>query len=182
MRTPVTFPRRFVLCVLLVATLGTAALTGTAAAAATPTPQHIQFTSPPFAFNICGMDLIGVETDLGEVLTSPATGVTINPRLITTVLTNPVSGKSVTQTEAGLAVANTTDNGDGTSSTVVTVDGLTKVQVLNGPLLNINVVGSITFEVTFDTATGDFISFTFLNIKGPGPNPPSCDQLTAALT
>lgn len=53
--------------------------------------------------------------------------------------------------DAGLAVASTTDNGDRhTSTTVVTVDGLTKVQVLNGPLININVVGSITFEVTFD--------------------------------
>jgi hypothetical protein len=49
-------------------------------------------------------------------------------------------------------------------------------------MLNINVVGSITFEVTFDTATGDFISFAFLDIKGPGPNPPSRDALTAALT
>jgi len=54
--------------------------------------------------------------------------------------------------------------------------------MLDGPLLNINVAGSITLEVTFETVTGDFISFAFLSIKGLGSNPPSCEVLTAALT
>jgi hypothetical protein len=183
--------RKLGICVSLIATLGLATFAGSAAAQAarstcTPvqhgTVQHIQCTSDPMPVNICGIDLIQVDTVVVEVLTSPATGATLNPRLITSVFTNPISGKSVTQMEAGLAVSSTTDNGDGTSTDVVTVDGLTKVQVLNGPVLNINVVGSITFEVTYDTATGDFISFAFLSIKGPGPNPPSCDVLTAALT
>jgi hypothetical protein len=188
MTTTTSLPRRLLLCLLVVATLTAgayatrASATATHAAATPPTVQHVQFTSDPYPANICGIDVIGVDTVLAEVLTSPASGATINPRLITTVFTNPSSGKSVTLMDAGLAVASTTDNGDSTSTTVVTVDGLTKIQVLNGPLININVVGSITFEVTFDTATGDFISFAFLSIKGPGPNPPGCDVITAALT
>jgi len=188
MPTTASLPRRLLLCLLVAATLTggvyatTASAAASGAAATAPTVQHVHFTSDPYSANICGIDVIGVDTVVVTVLTSPASGVTINPRLLTTVFTNPTSGKSVTLMDAGLAVASTTDNGDGTSTTVVTVDGLTKVQVLNGPLLNINVVGSITFEFTVDTATGDFISFAFLNIKGPGPNPVGCDVLTAALT
>ncbi len=188
MTTTTSLPRRLLLCLLVAATLtgGVYAMTASAAAsgaaATAPTVQHDHFTSPPYSANICGINVIGVDTVVVTVLTSPASGAVINPRLLTTVFTNPSSGKSVTLMDAGLAVASTSDNGDGTSTTVVTVDGLTKVQMLNGPLLNINVVGSITFAVTFDTATGDFISFAFLSIKGLGPNPPSCDVLTAALT
>jgi hypothetical protein len=171
------------LLVLGLAAAATAAAGSAYATAATaPTVEHIHFTSPPYAVNICGIDLIGVDTVEGTVLTSPSSGARINPRLITSVFTNPSSGKSVTQMEAGFTIASTTDNGDGTSTTVVTADGLTKVSVLDGPLLNINVVGSITFEVTFETATGNFIAFTLLRTKGLGPNPPSCDVLTAALT
>jgi hypothetical protein len=189
MPTTASLPRRLLLCVLVVATLATAAYATTASAAASgaaataPTVQHVHFTSDPYSANICGIDVIGVDTVVVTVLTSPASGAVINPRLLTTVFTNPSSGKSVTLMDAGLAVASATiDNGDGTSTTVVTVDGLTKVSVLNGPLININVVGSITFAVTVDTATGDFISFEFLSIKGPGPNPLGCDVITAALT
>jgi hypothetical protein len=188
MTTTALRPRRLLLCLLVVATLATTAYATTASAAASgaaataPTVQHAHFTSPPYADNICGIDVIGVDTVVVTVLTSPASGAVINPRLVTTVLTNPTSGKSIIIMEAGLAVASTTDNGDGTSTAVVTVDGLTKFSVLNGPLLNINVVGSITFAVTVDTATGDFISFEFLTIKGPGPNPVGCDVITAALT
>jgi hypothetical protein len=171
------------LLVLGLAAAATAAAGSAHAAAATaPTVQHVHFTSDPYPVNICGIDLIGVDTVVATVLTSPTSGARINPRLITSVFTNPSNGKSVTQMEAGFTVASTTANGDGTSTTVVTVDGLTKVSVLHGPPLNINVVGSIMFAITFDTATGDFISFAFLNIKGPGPNPPSCDVIAAALT
>jgi len=188
MPTTASLPRRLLLCLLVAATLATTAYATTASAAASgaaataPTVQHVHLTSDPYADNICGIDVIGVDTVVVTVLTSPASGATINPRLLTTVFTNPTSGKSITTMDAGLAVASTTNNDDGTSTTVVTVDGLTKISALNGPLLNINVVGSITFAVTFDTATGDFISFEFLRIKGPGPNPPGCDVITAALT
>jgi hypothetical protein len=191
MSTTTSLPRKLLPCLLVIATLATAVYAGSAVAQAAPrtctpaqhgTVQHIQCTSDPYATNLCGIDVIGVDTVVVEMLTSPASGATLNPRLITTVFTNPTSGKSVTLTDAGLAVASTSDNGDGTSTTVVTVNGITKVQMLNGPLLNINVAGSITFAITFNTATGDFISFTFLSAKGLGPNPPSCDVLTAALT
>jgi len=171
------------LLVLGLAAATTAAAGSAHAAGATaPTVEHIHFTSDPYVVNICGLDLIGVDTVEATVLTSPASGARINPRLITSVFTNPSTGKSVTQMEAGFTVGSTTDNGDGTSTTVITVDGLTKVSVLHGPPININVVGSITFAITVDMATGDFISFVFLDIKGPGPNPPGCDVITAALT
>jgi hypothetical protein len=166
------------ICGLMVAL----AVPASGVAATPPTVQHVHATSDPYQFNICGIDVIGVDTVVVTVLTSPASGAVINPRLITTVFTNPSSGKSVTSMDAGLAVASTTDNGDGTSTLVVTVDGLSKFQVPNGPLINIGVAGSITFAITFDTATGQFISFKLLSIKGLGPNPPDCAAITAALT
>jgi len=74
-----------------------------------------------------------------------------------------------------------TDNGDGTSTAVVTVNGLSpKISELNGPPLAVD-TGSITFLVTFDTATGEFISAEVLSIKGPRPVT-DCDVFVAALT
>jgi hypothetical protein len=152
------------------------------ATATAPTVEHFHFTSDPYPTNICGIDVIGVDTVSGMFLVS-GSGATINAAEVTTVLTNPTSGKSITFMSAGVAKQSAViDNGDGTSSTVTTVNGLSpKISELNGPPLDGIDTGSITFLVTFDTATGDFISFDVLSIKGPRPAV-GCDLITAALT
>jgi hypothetical protein len=51
---------------------------------------------------------------------------------------------------------------------------------LHGPPLAVD-TGSITFLITVDTATGEFISAEILSIKGPRPVT-DCDVFVAALT
>jgi hypothetical protein len=154
----------------------------TGAAATAPTVEHFHFTSDPFTDNICGIDVIGVDTVSGMFLLS-ASGASINAAQVTTVFTNPTSGKSITFMSAGVAKQSALiDNGNGTSSIVFTVNGLSpKISELNGPPLDGIDTGSITFLITFDTATGEFISFDVLSIKGPRPVV-GCDLITAALT
>jgi hypothetical protein len=175
--------RKFMALVGLSAALLMGLMASSAGATATaPTVQHFHFTSDPYPDNICGIDVIGVDTVSGMFLVS-ASGATINAAEVTTVLTNPTTGKSITFKNAGVAKQSAPiDNGDGTSSTISTVNGLSpKVSELNGPPLDGIDTGSITFLVTFDTATGDFISFDVLSIKGPRPAG-GCDLITAALT
>jgi hypothetical protein len=64
---------------------------------------------------------------------------------------------------------------------VGTFNGLSpKVSELHGPPLAVD-TGSITFLITVDTATGEFISAEILSIKGPRPVT-DCDVFVAALT
>jgi hypothetical protein len=157
-------------------------LTASSAAAAPPFIEHTHFTSEPFTDNICGIDVIGVVTVSGFFLEF-ASGASVGGGEATTVLTNPESGKSITFKNAGVSLASAPiDNGDGTSSVVVTVNGLSpKISELNGPPLDGIDTGSITLLVTFDTATGEFISADVLNIRGPRPAV-GCDLIVAALT
>lgn len=154
---------------------------GAGATATAPTVQHFHFTSDPYPSNICGIDVIGVDTVSGMFLVS-ASGATINAAEVTTVFTNPTTGKSITFMNAGVAKQSALiDNGDGTSSFVATVNGLSpKISGMSGQPIAVD-TGSITFLVTVDTATGEFISFDVLSIKGPRPAG-GCDQITAALT
>jgi hypothetical protein len=156
-------------------------LMASSAGATARTVEHFHFTSDPYPSNICGIDVIGVDTVSGMFSVS-ASGATINAAEVTTVYTNPTSGKSITFMNAGVARQSAPiDNGDGTSSVVITVNGPSpKISGLNGPPLAVD-TGSITFLATFDTATGEFISFDVLSIKGPRPAG-GCDQITAALT
>lgn len=153
----------------------------TGAAATPPTVQHFHFTSDPFTDNVCGIDVIGVDTVTG-VFSLSATGASLSAARVMTVFTNPESGKSITFTNAGVGkVSAPIDNGDGTYSVVTTVNGLSpKVSELHGPPLAID-TGSITFLVTFDTATGEFLSFDVLSIRGPRPAG-GCDLIVAALS
>jgi len=156
-------------------------LTASSAAAAPPFIEHTHFTSEPFTDNICGIDVIGVVTVSGFFLEF-ASGASVGGGEATTVLTNPESGKSITFKNAGVSVSGSPiDNGDGTYTAVVTVNGLSpKISELNGPPLGVD-TGSITWLVTFDTATGEFISAELLSIKGPRPVT-ECDVFVAALT
>jgi hypothetical protein len=65
---------------------------------------------------------------------------------------------------------------------VGTVNGLSpKVSELHGRRSTGIDTGSITLLVTFDTATGEFISAEVLSIKGPRPVT-DCDVFVATLT
>lgn len=166
------------LCMLIVALV----VPASGAAGTAPSVEHFHFTSDAYDANICGIDVTGVDTVSGMFLLS-ASGASINAAEVTTVYTNPTSGKSITFMSAGVAKQSApVDNGDGTSSVVATVNGPSpKVSQLNGPPLNGIDTGSITFLVTFDTATGEFITFDVLSIKGPRPIV-GCDLFVAALT
>ena len=152
------------------------------AAGTAPTVQHFHFTTGPYPTNICGIAVIGVDTLSGNFVLF-ASGASVSGAEVTTVLTNPASGKSITFMSAGVARQSAPiDNGDGTSSVVTTINGLSpKIAGLNGPPLDGIDTGSVTFRITFDTATGEFRSFDVLSIKGPRPAV-GCDLITAALT
>jgi len=167
--------------VTIAAALVLMGLTASSAAAAPPFIEHTHFTSEPFTDNICGIDVVGVVTVSGFFLEF-ASGASVGGGEATTVLTNPESGKSITFKNAGVSVSGSPiDNGDGTYTAVVTVNGLSpKISELNGPPLGVD-TGSITWLVTFDTATGEFISAELLSIKGPRPVT-ECDVFVAALT
>jgi hypothetical protein len=164
------------LCSLAVAL----AVPASGAAATAPTVQHFHFTTDPYDTNVCGVDVIDVDTVSGMFLLSPS-GATINAVDGKSVFTNPTSGKSITFMEAGAVKTSApVDNGDGTFSVVFTGNGLTKISGLNGPPLDGIDGGSSTFLVTFD-ANGNVVSFDVLSIKGPHPAV-GCDLITAALT
>jgi hypothetical protein len=165
------------MCGLLVAL----AVPVSGSAATAPTVEHFHFTSDPYSQNICGVDVIGVDTVSGMFLVS-ASGASINGAEVTTVFTNPTTGKSITFMQAGVSKQSAPiDNGDGTSSVIATVNGLSpKISGLSGQPIAVD-TGSITFFVTFDTATGEFISFDVISIKGPRPAG-GCDAIVAALT
>ena len=54
-----------------------------------------------------------------------------------------------------------------------------KFKVPNGPVIGLD-VGLITFDVTFDHSTGDFVSFSVVRVAGQRPALDS--QICAALT
>src|SRR5436309_11598726 len=124
------------------------AVPASGAAATAPTVEHFHFTSDPYSDNICGIDVIGVDTVSGMFLQS-ASGASVNAAEVTTVLTNPITGKSITFMSAGVSKSGAPiDNGDGTTTAVTTVNGLSpKISSLNGPPLDGIDTGSITFSV-----------------------------------
>jgi hypothetical protein len=75
------------------------------------------------------------------------------------------------------------DNGDGTYSFIQTSDGVYMVKAEHGSPISID-AGRETARVTFDSATGDFISVEVVSIDGPRPPSAdaSCDSFVAALT
>ena len=64
------------------------------AASRAPTVQHFHFTSDPYPTDICGIDVIGVDTVSGNFVMF-ASGASISGAEVTTALTSPASGKSI---------------------------------------------------------------------------------------
>jgi hypothetical protein len=103
--------------------------------------------------------------------------------------TNPVNGKSVVVSSAGLVSgpAPIVDEEAGTITFFTSFKGLPeKIQTANGRVL-LRDAGVVTFADTFDLETGDFISSEITVNKGPHPELDSdftlfCEVISEALT
>jgi hypothetical protein len=138
------------------------------------------FTSDPYATELCGIPGLAVDTVVAQFL-EKASGATVETANVSELFTATASGKSIEWRMAGVVRRSPLlDNGDGTATFLVSVNGTSAIFKLpNGSVLGAD-VGSITFAVTLDAVTGDFISFEVVDIHGP--RPPGCDAIVAALT
>jgi hypothetical protein len=150
--------------------------------AARPATVERLYMPPTSAGNdtICGIDVTVVNSASG-VFVEEANGAEIVAGSSTTVFTNPLTGKSIELTQSGVATSSAPlDNGDGTFTSIFKVNGTSpKIQIVGGQPITID-TGSITFSITTD-ASGHFLSFDVVSVKGPRPAG-GCDAIVAALT
>ena len=172
---------------LLLASVAALATTATAAEVQPVAQFHDHFTDS-FSSEICG---IPVDVDL--VVTDNffvyADGSAKDTSSVQQTFTNPVNGKSVVLSNAGLISFPTAiiDEEAGTITFLTSFKGLPeKIQTAGGPVL-LRDAGIITFADTFDLVTGDFISTEVIVNKGPHPEADSdftlfCQVISGALT
>jgi hypothetical protein len=140
---------------------------------------HFSFTSAPYADGWCGIDGTSVDTVRAHFL-EDASGASIENLNLVTTFTSTASGKSMEIHIARVSKSDAfVDNGDGTETLFVTNNGLQSWKIPNGPML-VRSVGSITFAITFDAATGEFLSFEV--VEEHGQFPPGCEFIIEALT
>jgi hypothetical protein len=169
---------------LLLALAGAAALTATAPAlglAAAPViNEHFNFTSDPYVQNWCGIEGTSVDRVVGHFKLD-ASGASIENIQSKSLFTATASGKSMEIHITGLVkVSAPIDNGDGTFTVIVrNMGSRPQFKLPNGPLL-VRSGGQGIFGLTFDSSTGEFISFEVIDVKGP--HPAGCDIIVAALT
>ena len=149
-------------------------------AAAPVVNVHVSFTSDPYDDNWCGIDGTSVDRVVAHYK-EDASGASILNLNITALFTATESGKSMEIRQTGVQRASAPiDNGDGTYSVIATNSGQSPTFKLpNGPVIVLS-VGLVEFLVTFDIATGEFVSFEVL--KESGQHPPGCALIVAALT
>ena len=149
-------------------------------AAAPVVNVHVSFTSDPYDDNWCGIDGTSVDRVVAHYK-EDASGASILNLNITALFTATGSGKSMEIRQTGVRKAGAPiDNGDGTYSIIATNSGQSPTFKLpNGPVIVLS-VGLVEFLVTFDIATGEFVSFEVLREKGQ--HPPGCALIVAALT
>jgi hypothetical protein len=149
----------------------------TAGASAVP-PGHDHFTSDPYADMWCGIDGTSVDRVVANYTPLDESRTSLN---VTTTFTASASGKSMEIHETGVRKEGPRiDNGDGTYSLVFSNAGQSAgFKLPNGPPIGLD-VGLIQFHVTFDAATGDFLSFEVLKVAGQ--RLPLCDAIVAALS
>jgi hypothetical protein len=163
----------FALAVLL-ASLLLALAVGTARSASI---GHDHFTSDPYADEWCGIEGTSVDRVVANFV-EDFSRVSLN---VKTLFTATESGKSMEIRQTGMRrQGEPVDNGDGTYSiTFMNAGQSPGFKLVNGPVIVLD-VGLIEGVVTFDSATGDFISFEI--VKVAGLRPPGCDAIVAALT
>jgi hypothetical protein len=155
---------------------------------ARPVEQFHDHFTDSFSDEICGIavDVDLVITDNFFVYADESFRDTASGRI---TFTNPVNGKSVIQSFAGLVTGSAPiiDEAAGTITFVNTFKGLPeKLQTAQGAILTRD-AGIITFANTFDLETGEFISSEIVVNKGPHPEADSdfallCEVITEALT
>jgi hypothetical protein len=173
---------------LLVALVTALAVLPTSALGAKPIEQFHDHFTESFSDEICGIpvDINLVATDNFSLYADESFKDTSSFR---STVTNPVNGKSVVISSAGLVrgSAPIVDEEAGTITFLTSFKGLPeKIQTSNGPVL-IRDAGFVTFADTFDLATGEFISSEITVNKGPHPDLDSdftlfCEVISEALT
>lgn len=168
------------LIVIASCALAAAALPALALAAAPVFQEHVNFTSDPYADNLCGIPGTAVD-DVVAIFTLYEDGASLERGNVLTVFTATATGKSVEIRSAGARQRSAPiDNGDGTYSILVQVTGPSPIFKLpNGPAIVLD-VGLVQFRITFDSATDQFLSFEVLRVEGP--RPAGCETLVAALS
>jgi hypothetical protein len=156
------------------------ALPAVAQAGAPVFREHLNFTSDPFEDELCGIEGISVDRVVAT-FSADASGATLERLNVRTLFTSSATGKSLEIHSAGARrAAPPVDNGDGTYSIVTQNSGPSPIFKLpNGPMVWHD-VGLIEFRLTFDQATGDFVSFEVTRMSGP--KEPGCDAIVAALS
>ena len=172
---------------LLLACIAALAVVPGTALGAKPVAQFHDHFTDSFSSEICG---IPVDVDL--VVTDNfflyADGSAKDTSSVQQTFTNPVNGKSVVLSAAGLISFPTAiiDEEAGTITFLTSYKGLPeKIQTAGGPVL-LRDAGIITFADTFNLVTGDFIS-TEVIVNGPHPEADSdftlfCEVISGALT
>jgi hypothetical protein len=170
--------RKFTIATVVAFVLA-AVVTGAGAAAAPVSNEHFKLTSAPYADGWCGVAGTSIDTVVAHLIVG-ADGAVLENLNLTTVFTATASGKSMEVHIARVGRASAAvDNGDGTETIFLTNNGLQNFKLPNGPLIVRN-AGSITFAITLDTATGDFVSFEV--VEEHGQFPPGCAFIIEALT
>ncbi|MFL5955615.1 MAG: hypothetical protein ACJ76I_16065 [Gaiellaceae bacterium] len=138
---------------------------------------HDHFTSDPYPDSWCGLTGTSVDQVVANYTTANDSRASIN---VLTTFTVTATGKSLEIRSTGVRKVGTPiDNGDGTFSLIFTSAGASPMfKLANGPVIGVD-VGLIMFDVTFDQATGDFVSFNVVRVAGQRPALDS--QICAAL-
>jgi hypothetical protein len=173
---------------LLVALVTVLAVLPASALGAKPVAQFHDHFTESFSDELCGIpvDVDLVVTDNFFVYADESFKDTSS---FMATYTNPVNGKSVVVSSAGLVSgpAPIVDEEAGTITFLTSFKGLPeKIQTANGRVL-LRDAGVVTFADTFDLETGDFISSEITVNKGPHPELDSdftlfCEVISEALT
>jgi hypothetical protein len=172
---------------LLVALVTALAVLPASALGAKPVEQFHDHFTESFSDEICGIpvDVDLVVTDNFFLYADESFKDTSS---FSSTVTNPLNGKSVVISSAGLVSgpAPIVDEEAGTITFLTSFKGLPeKIQTASGPVL-LRDAGFVTFADTFDLETGEFIS-SEITVKGPHPELDSdftlfCEVVSEALT
>jgi hypothetical protein len=147
-----------------------------AASAGAASIGHDRFTSDPYPDNWCGVSGTSLDRVVANY-TLDGSRASIN---VVTTFTATASGKSMEIRQTGLRRESAPhDNGNGTYSIAFTNAGQSPGFNLPGGQVIVD-AGVLVGVATFDTATGDFLSFDI--VKQSAPRPGACDAIVAALS
>jgi hypothetical protein len=151
-------------------------LVGASAATAATSIGHDHFTSDPYPDNWCGID----GTSVDQVVANYTLDGSRTSMHVVTTFTATASGKSMEILNSGLREESSpVDNGNGTYSvTFINAGTSPMIKLPSGkPIVD---TGFLEAVATFDSATGDFLSFEI--VKQAGSRPPGCAEIIAAMS